>query len=80
MIRGSLLGVLRDMRHDSGKFAVASPIPIPHPISLCPSLGGRVTLEIGGHCEVRGHWFSREEFTSNNVMDMYHPDARDNLR
>ena len=25
MIRGSLLGVLRDMRHDSGKFAVASP-------------------------------------------------------
>ena len=35
MNRGSLLGVLRDMRHDSGKVAVASPIPTQYrPVSL----------------------------------------------
>ena len=35
--------------------------PYPHPISPFLSLGGWVTLEIWVHCEVRGHFFSREQ-------------------
>ena len=61
MIRGSLLGVLRDMRHDSGKVTVA----LPRHIDLSLSLSEAESLwksEDAAKCEVIG---SAESSTSN---------------
>ena len=73
MIRRSLLGVLRDMRHDSGEVTVAFPIPTRYRLFSLSEAESLWKSEYTAMFEV----ISSAE--SNNVMFMYHPAARDTL-
>ena len=66
MIRGSLLGVLRDMRHDSGEVTVAFPIPTRYRLFSLSEAESLWKSEYTAKCEV----ISSAE--SNNVMFMLH--------